>query len=302
MLDTFIILAPMLLLPVIALLKFVGCGAYIGNAPPGTYALTVTPDPVTLSGGQSQTFTPMASWDNPAVSWSVSSTAATPGQITQVGQVGVYTTPPSVLSAYSEQVIASAADPDNNTVTSMATVNLQPGNSATFVRFDDLTQGSWKGIYGADGFALAHQPQPDTSCPGYLEPPTTPPQISLWEDPSTLVRSLQNPNATDPTVRYAYAWLDASVFTFALLMNDTRVHQVAVYCVDWDTIGREQTITMFDADTSAQLDVQSISGFPNGTYLVWLLSGRVRMQVSHTKADGTPGGGPNAVVSGIFFR
>lgn len=49
-----------------------------------------------------------------------------------------------------------------------------------------------------------------------------------------------------------------------------------------------------DAATNAVLDTRSVSSFVNGEYVVWNISGHVTIHVACT-------GGPNAVVSGIFF-
>jgi hypothetical protein len=49
-----------------------------------------------------------------------------------------------------------------------------------------------------------------------------------------------------------------------------------------------------DAATDAVLDVQSLSAFTEGTYLVWDLKGRVRLRCTRLS-------GPNAVVAGLFL-
>src|ERR1700676_4922031 len=110
-----------------------------------------------------------------------------------------------------------------------------------------------------------------TSSSAYLDEPfVTPPQIFAWEDPSVDLRALQNPLNTG---RYAYPWFDANGFSFTFSFKDPQLHQVAMYCVDWEAQARGQTVTMFDADSSAMLATQLVSGFPGGTYMVWLLSG-----------------------------
>jgi len=43
------------------------------------------------------------------------------------------------------------------------------------------------------------------------------------------------------------------------------------------------------------LDTRTLSGFKNGIYLAWGISGHVKINIIHT-------GGANAVVSGVFFR
>ena len=80
-----------------------------------------------------------------------------------------------------------------------------------------------------------------------------------------------------------------------LVFNDGAQHRVAVYCLDWDTTARAQTVQIVDGN-GAVLNTQNMTGFHNGQYLVWQLSGHVKIQVTNSV------GGSNAVVSGLFFR
>jgi hypothetical protein len=69
---------------------------------------------------------------------------------------------------------------------------------------------------------------------------------------------------------------------------------VSAYFLDWDHRGRAQTVEVLDADTGAVLDTRTVSGFAEGQYLTWDLSGRVQIRVTNL-------GGVNAVLSGLFF-
>jgi hypothetical protein len=77
--------------------------------------------------------------------------------------------------------------------------------------------------------------------------------------------------------------------------TDGNLHPFAVYALDWDARGRSETIQVVDANTNAVLDTRSLSNFSNGVYLVWRLSGHVKINVTVT-------GGVNAAVSGVFFN
>src|SRR5205823_13374507 len=76
--------------------------------------------------------------------------------------------------------------------------------------------------------------------------------------------------------------------------KDGNSHQSAFYAVEWDSTGQAETIQILDANTSAVLDTRNISIFSNGMYLVWNISGHVKINVTRTA-------GNNAVVSGVFF-
>ena len=73
MLDSFLILAPLLLLPVVALLRFVGCTTF-DSAPADVVVVKVNPDTASLGPGESQQFTALLNGVNGApmsVTWSV---------------------------------------------------------------------------------------------------------------------------------------------------------------------------------------------------------------------------------------
>ncbi len=87
-------------------------------------------------------------------------------------------------------------------------------------------------------------------------------------------------------------------------LTDGQAHQVALYVVDWDDKGRAETIQILDAGSQQPLDARSVpnsnsttvsTNFANGTYLIWTITGHVTINVTSI-------GGPNAVVSGVFFK
>jgi hypothetical protein len=72
---------------------------------------------------------------------------------------------------------------------------------------------------------------------------------------------------------------------------------VALYALDWDNYlgGRAELVQVMDANSGATLDTESISAFTNGIYLVWNVSGHVKIVVTMNR-------GGNAVISGVFFK
>lgn len=74
-------------------------------------------------------------------------------------------------------------------------------------------------------------------------------------------------------------------------------HQIAAYCLDWDNYGggRTETLSILDGTTGATLDTRTISSFQNGVWLVWTVSGHVKLQVTNTNGAG------NAVISALMF-
>jgi len=159
--------------------------------------------------------------------------------------------------------------------------------SATFIKLDTATQGTWQGTYGAEGFSIHSDV---TSYPAYAQVTIGNALDYVWNPSTSDPRALQKSNASD---RIASTWYTAGTFTIDLNLTDGAAHQVALYAVDWDdSNGRTQTVEVQDMNGTL-LDSRALNTFSNGHYLVWTLSGHVRIRVINT--------GFNAVISGIFF-
>ena len=159
--------------------------------------------------------------------------------------------------------------------------------SAVFVGTDTTTKGTWKGVYGSEGYMLANNA---TSLPSYAT--VTQPGVPAWTwtSSTTDVRALQTAAAAD---RMASTWYGGN-FTVDVNLTDSRTHRLAMYVLDWDALGRSETIQIVDAVTGAPLDTRIVTAFSGGQYWVWTVSGHVTIRVALT-------GGPNAVYSALLF-
>jgi hypothetical protein len=248
--------------------------------------VSITPQNVTLAAGQQQQFAATVSGtSNQTVAWSISSVnpaTAAPGGISSTG---LYTAPAIVTPA---QVTVKATSADG-TAAATVTINLTVGAIANFVGTDTTTQGSWHGVYGANGHSIPNDSQ---SIPGYAAFAINNGPTYTWVSGTTDPRALQTGNDTS---RIASTWYNNSSFNFDVNFTDGNSHQLALYALDWDGQGRAETIQIVDANTNAVLDTRNISGLTNGIYLLWNLTGHVKINIMKT-------GGPNAVVSGAFFH
>lgn len=242
----------------------------------------VTPLNVTLAPAQQQQF----SSDLPNVTWSIS-----PTTLGNISASGLYTAPSTITQT--QTVTVTAMNATNSAAT--ATVTLVPSaagaSSASFVTYDTSTQGNWIGKYGADGYSLAGGNQ---LLPSYASTFAVRNQTTwTWASNTTDPRALQTDSHGD---RIAGTWFSATTFSFDVNVTDGNSHQVALYLLDWDGQGRTETIQVLDATSPQQrvLDQEIASNLTNGSYLVWNISGHVTISV-------TVGGGPNGVVSGVFF-
>jgi hypothetical protein len=244
-------------------------------------AVTITPATVALGAGQTQQF--QAATQSPAdqpVVWSIAGAGS-------ISTTGLYTAPPSISS--NQTVTITAASPVSSAKTATATVTLTPAATALFIAADNTTRGSWKSVYGGDGFLIAGD---SSSTPAYAQVSLTGQLSYTWSASTQDTRAVQK-GAAQATDRVAAAW-----YNFAPFVVDVNVtggpHSVALYALDWDLGQRAQRIDVLDASSGTLLDSRSLTGFSNGAYLVWNISGHVQFKVTRTS-------GPNAVVSGIFF-
>jgi subtilisin family serine protease len=167
------------------------------------------------------------------------------------------------------------------------------GNMATFLKSDTTTSGTWRGVYGSEGANVIGD---TASYPSYVTVTPAGNSAYTWFTSTTDPRAPQK--VSSPSDRIASCWYSYSAFTLDVVFSDTATHQVALYLLDFDNYNgpRAERVDVLDADTNAVLDTRSVSGFNNGQYLVWNLSGHVVFRVTSTNPIS------NALVNGIFFR
>ncbi len=185
-----------------------------------------------------------------------------------------------------ETTVVLTASYSNGSKTS--TVNIfPPGPTAVFQTSDTKTQGNWISTYGQSGYTVV-----DNATSGLT--PITPSGEStrVWAPATSDVRALQNASGKG---RVAAAWYAGKTFSVDINFADQSVHQLAVYCLDWNKNNRIETITVLNATTNAVLDQRTVSSFGPGVYMLWSVSGNVKLQITDVQ-------GFNAVVSGIFLH
>jgi serine/threonine protein kinase len=176
------------------------------------------------------------------------------------------------------------------TPTAAPTATPKPlGTAASFAGKDTTTLGTWRGKYGSSGYEIFEDN-------GSLSPGIEVAGIGeshfIWASSPTDTRALQR--ALDSSQRIAATWYSGGSYTIDVNISDGKQHRMALYCLDWDSLGRAETIQIIDAKTNKVLNSQAISSFNQGVYLRWKVSGHIKIVITHT-------GGANAVTSGIFF-
>jgi hypothetical protein len=241
----------------------------------------VTPTAVSLSQNQQQQFfADVHAVTSQGVTWTISPSLG------MISTSGLYTAPASVAAP--QVVTVTATSTVNTSQSAVATVNLTTVSAVNFLGADTTTEGNWHGVYGLDGYSVADDSQ---STPAYASFTIANEQLWTWESSTTNPVALENGSNTG---RLAAAWWSATTFDFTVNVTDGKQHAVALYVLDFDNKARIETIQVVDIATGDVLDTRSISGFTNGIYLIWNISGSVQINV-------TSNAGPNGVVSGIFF-
>ena len=97
-----------------------------------------------------------------------------------------------------------------------------------------------------------------------------------WTTTTTDVRGLQKV-AAGSTDRVAAAWYNDSQFSIDVKLTDGQGPTELLHFMDWDHLngGRNERVDVIDDATGTVLNSQTISGFQNGVYLVWNVTGSV---------------------------
>jgi hypothetical protein len=169
-------------------------------------------------------------------------------------------------------------------------------SSATFMQMNTWRNGSWIGAYGSQGYGILNAGGVGNVLPPKCTVTLAGGQIWTWfaagsySDP----RYVQVPGQPGITAALGYYVNGTETITFNL--DDSLPHSIAIYSVDYDRQGRNQTIAVVDGVTGLPLDpARNLGDFATtGVYMVYNVISRVQFQIVNTKA-------PNCVFSCWFI-
>jgi NPCBM/NEW2 domain len=185
----------------------------------------------------------------------------------------------------------TATDLATATITGSISVTVNPAVnwSASLIKQDTTTKGTWIGAYGSEGYNIVGNA---TSYPSYAAVTTAGALSGTWAASTTDPRALQKATVAG---RIAANWYSFSSFTINVNLTDGQAHNITLYALDWDENNtRNEQIQITSAATGAVLDTEKVSSFSGGVYLQWVVTGNVVITVTKL-------GGANAVLSGLFF-
>jgi hypothetical protein len=149
------------------------------------------------------------------------------------------------------------------------------GAAIQFLGEDGATQGNWPPYYGADGAYIAGDLP---AAPAYGNVLVGDPRLTYWSLTATDPRA-PAPYGTNTGVFAAWGASGNSLNTFRLNLTDNAWHQLAVYCVDADHLGRKQTLSLVDPSNNAVLDSRDVTNFAGGKYEVWNVRGALTLRL-----------------------
>ena len=217
-------------------------------------------------------------------------------QISDAGSGAVLSTQP--VSSFQSGVYLDYAVSGNVviTITKLAGKNavlsglfLDPaGASATLLKQDATTRGTWMGTYGGQGYDVIDG---SSSLPGYAAVTPSDQSNYVWASSTTDGRALQTAGGSS---RIAATWYSATSFSVDVGLSDGQQHHLELYSLDWDNLGRSEQVQISDATSGAVLSAQSVSSFQSGVYLDYAVSGNLVIAITRLA-------GKNAVLSGLFL-
>ena len=143
--------------------------------------------------------------------------------------------------------MTTAGSGDFGDLTPPLTVTVTVPTTAAFVRLDSTTKGTWRGTYGALGYSLAND---TTSLPSFATVTMSGQGSWTWLGATSDLRALQTGAVAG---RQAATWYSWTTETFDIRLTDGAPHQVGLYGLDWDALGRAERIDVLNADTGAVL-------------------------------------------------
>ncbi len=154
--------------------------------------------------------------------------------------------------------------------------------------------GEWVGLYGADGYALgAWNRRTDLVSPGFPDIDIANGRRARWASSTTDDRALEAP---DQSFLRAATWYQKHQLNMTLTFADAYSGPLHAYAVDWEGVGRRQTVTVDDGNGPQTVALDT--DFDAGAWMHFTIDVPAGGTVTVTAAKTA---GVNAVISGLFL-
>ena len=127
-----------------------------------------------------------------------------------------------------------------------------------------------------------------------------PPGVSrlMWDGDNSERRALLSPLPNGPRRKAAAGYAHTSFEIYIEVKDSAEKHCIAFYMLDWENLGRSQTITLVSLSTGKTIGQIEADAFRDGKYVGFPFQGSVKAIINRTGITDTV---VNAVLSGIFF-
>jgi subtilisin family serine protease len=164
---------------------------------------------------------------------------------------------------------------------------------STFYNLDATTTGAnWRNQYGSQGDQIFGDDNTG-DLPSYVS------VFSVVGGTNDLIRpdtqnsnALQRNDVLEPNIEDYYA--SATYEDVNVAMTDGLVHTVTLYVADYKRQHLTEQVQVLDSASGGILATEELSNFKQGQFVSFNVSGAVTFRITRT-------GGPDAVVSGVFF-
>lgn len=159
--------------------------------------------------------------------------------------------------------------------------------SAKLINIDNVTQGTWKGIYGTRGWAI---PVIGENLPANTRVSLTGAIPWVWENPTEDLRALQHPSLQ---TRAATVWQNfLTTLRYQVTSSDPHPRLVSLYVVDYNSGSRRQRLQITDVSGNELLSTE-VSDFYFGRYYTFEIQGDVVFYINPLT--------DHPLLSGVFF-
>jgi hypothetical protein len=222
-----------------------------------------------------------ASLNGPFTKISDNGLLATPGMVDRAGTAG------TVYMVRAVKVEQSASGTYYNpSVGTFVTAPAPVLNNDAFLGADNSTGGTWKGVYGSEGYSIMGE---GASYSTAVTLAATGQSQWIWNWAPTDPAALQRASGSS---RIASCWYSFGPMNVALNFAGPAHHKLSVYCLDWDAAGRSEVIEILDGNQNV-LQSWTVSDFQKGVYVSFDVTGAVTLRVRPVTGS--------AVISGIFI-
>ena len=175
----------------------------------------------------------------------------------------------------------------SSVISAQYTIQVEPGTTVVFEGQDTTTQGTWQGNYGDLGYLIVGD---WISLLENVEITPTGHALHIWKDNNGQAQALRKASGG---AGIAAAWYSPGEFGVEIQVSDSTPRLISIYFLDWDALGRSQSVRVLNAATGEILDSRTVGEFQEGLYLSWRIQGKASFRLINEGPD-------SAVLSGIF--